>query len=163
MKRVDDETATRSGAGAAAEGTRAGCAQPAWTPAGSARQQIGLGPARGGEHARTGGDAAQHALLGDRQGRHGGGEREAVVRDRGVCLLIATQNTRTYVPPWAYKRASWSTKLPIDIVAKHRAGPDRAGDHVMECSLDVKPGTKRHGAAVSRDDALLGRESGPRA
>lgn len=82
MKRIDDETAPRNRADAAAEGTRAGCTQPAWTPAGAVRQQISDAP-----HVGTGSEAAQHALLGDRQGRRAGGEREAVVRNRPLAPL----------------------------------------------------------------------------
>jgi hypothetical protein len=53
VKRIDDKTATRSGAEAAAEVTRAGRAQPAWAPGGSARQQINGAPTFGGEQVRT--------------------------------------------------------------------------------------------------------------
>jgi hypothetical protein len=39
---------------------------------------------------------------------------------------------------------------PNDVVARDRAAPHPAGDHVIERSLDVKPGTTLHAAAVSQ-------------
>jgi hypothetical protein len=185
VKRVDDETATRNGAEAAAEGTRGGCAQPAWMPAGSVRQEIGLGPARGREHVRTGSEAAQHALLGDRQARRGGGEREAVVRDRGVCLFAATRNTPNYVPygplcnlgapsadgrlnPLLGRARITDLRIQVGVQKVHPAdvfGADRVDLYIlMEADVDdlydfsyAAPGFGSHGATLQ----LAGRSTAP--
>jgi hypothetical protein len=75
---IVDNSAMKGRAGARPEGALR--AQRACAHERSARQQAGDGSARGIEHVRTGSDAPQHALLGDRQGHRRGGVKECGVR-----------------------------------------------------------------------------------
>ena len=129
-----DDIAVRSGLPSR---TQAGCVS-------SARERGGEAPPRSAEHPFAGAHAAQHALLGDRQSTGGGGERQAVVRDREM----AQQGPRRHRRPPQARTADFGGGQPaaradalaelleevllVGIVHEDPAAFDAAGDDVVQ-------------------------------